>query len=68
MTVLPSYKYGNPLQVLINKESAIENRIRDWRGCKHLSFDASGDKVYASCARGRKVGRKGKCVMFKECN
>lgn len=66
MTVLPSHKYGDPLQVLINKENAVENRIKGCKGCKHLTFDASGDRIITSCDRGRKVGRKGKCSIWKE--
>lgn len=58
MTVLPSHKYGDPLQVLINKENAVENRIRGCKGCKHLTFDASGDRILTACNRGKKVGRK----------
>lgn len=66
MTILPAHKYGNPLQVLINKENAIENRLKGCKGCKHLSYDASGEKIYATCDRGRKVGRKGKCTLYRE--
>jgi hypothetical protein len=66
MTVLPSHKYGDPLQVLINKENAVENRIKGCKGCSHLTYDASGDRVITSCDRGRKVGRKGKCSIWKE--
>ena len=58
MTVLPSHKYGDPLQVLINKENAVENRIKGCAGCKHLSYDASGNRIITSCDRSRKVGRK----------
>lgn len=58
MTVLPSHKYGDPLQVLINKENAVENRIKGCKGCAHLSFDASGNKIITSCDRSKKVGRK----------
>lgn len=66
VTVLPSHKYGDPLQVLINKENAVENRIKGCKGCAHLSFDASGDRIITSCDRGRKVGRKGKCSIYRE--
>lgn len=66
MKVLPAHHYGDPLQVLINKENAVENRIRGCKGCKHLTFDASGDRIITSCDRGRKVGRKGKCSIYKE--
>ena len=66
MTALPSYKYGDPLHVLIAKESAVESRIGKCKGCKHLTFDASGDRIFASCDRARKVGRKGKCSIRKE--
>ena len=64
--VLPSHCYRDPLEVLIAKENAIENRIKGCKGCKHLNFDASGEKIVATCDKGRKVGRKGKCPMFKE--
>jgi hypothetical protein len=58
VTVLPSHKYGDPLQVLINKENAIENRVRNCQGCANLSFDASGDRIIANCFKGYKAGRK----------
>lgn len=66
MTILPAHKYGDPLKVLIAKENAVENRIKGCKGCKHLSFDASGDRIITSCDRGRKVGRKGKCTLYRE--
>lgn len=66
MTILPAHKYRDPLQVLIDKENAIENKLKGCKGCARLSFDASGDRIYATCDRGRKVGRKGKCSLFKE--
>jgi hypothetical protein len=66
VSILPSHKYGDPLQILISKENAVENRIKGCNGCKHLSFDASGERIYATCDRGRKVGRKGKCSIYKE--
>jgi hypothetical protein len=66
MTALPSHKYGDPLQVLINKENAIENRLKGCKGCRFLNFDASGARIVANCDKGRKVGRKGKCSKFKE--
>lgn len=58
MTILPAYKYGNPETVLINKENAVENRIKGCVGCKHLTYDASGERIFATCDRSRKVGRK----------
>lgn len=65
--ILPRHHYSrDPLDILIAKENAIENRIKGCKGCKHLSFDASGDKIITACARGRKVGRKGKCTLFRE--
>jgi hypothetical protein len=54
--ILPAKHYGDPLQVLIAKENAIESRIKGCKGCGHLVFDASG----------RKVGRKGKCSLWRE--
>lgn len=66
MTILPSHKYGDPLDILIAKENAVENRIRGCKGCAHLSFDASTEKIITACARGRKVGRKGKCTVYRE--
>ena len=66
MTILPAHKYRDPLQVLIAKENAVENRIKGCKGCKHLNFDASGDRIITSCDRGRKVGRKGKCAQYRE--
>jgi hypothetical protein len=66
MTVLPAHKYGDPLQVLINKENAVENKLKGCKGCTHVTFDASGDRIYATCDRGRKVGRKGKCSIYRE--
>lgn len=65
--ILPRHHYSrDPLDILIDKENAVENRIRGCKGCVHLSFDASTDKIITSCARGRKVGRKGKCTVFRE--
>lgn len=66
MTILPAHKYRDPLEVLISKENAIENRLKGCKGCARLSFDASGDRIYATCSFGKKVGRKGKCTNFKE--
>lgn len=66
MTILPAHKYRDPLEVLINKENAVENRIKGCKGCARLNFDASGDRIYATCSFGKKVGRKGKCTNFKE--
>lgn len=66
MTILPAHKYRDPLEVLITKENAVENRVRDCRGCSHLNFDASGDRIITNCSRGRKVGRKGKCTLYRE--
>lgn len=64
---LPSHRYSrDPLDILIDKENAIENRLKGCKGCRHLNFDASGDRIYATCSRARKVGRKGKCTQFKE--
>ena len=59
--------YRDPLTVLLNKESAIDNRIRDCRGCSRLSFDASGERIIAVCELKLKVGRSvEKCSMYKE--
>lgn len=66
MIVLPAHQYGDPLQVLIAKENAVENRIKGCKGCARLNFDASGTQIITSCDLGRKVGRKGKCTMWKE--
>ena len=67
MKALPRYMYGDPLTVLINKESAIENRVRDCRGCCRLSFDASGERIIAVCELKLKVGRRiQKCSMYRE--
>ena len=63
---LPSRMFRDPLQVLIDKENAIENRLKGCKGCRHLSWDASGERIIASCDRGLKVGRKGHCPKFKE--
>lgn len=64
---LPRHHYSrDPLDILIAKENAIENRLKGCKGCRHLNFDASGDRIYATCDRGRKVGRKGKCTQFTE--
>lgn len=63
----PTRWYGrDPLQILIEKENAIEKRLKGCKGCRHLNFDASGDRIYATCDRGRKVGRKGKCTQYRE--
>lgn len=64
--ILPAGQYRDPLIVLVDKESAIENRVRGCKGCRHLQFDASGAKIIANCEFGRKVGRKGKCSLWKE--
>jgi len=69
VTALPSRMYGDPLDVLIRKESAIDNRIRDCRGCSRLSFDASGERIIATCELRLKVGRRvEKCTMYRENN
>lgn len=65
--ILPRHHYSrDPLDILIAKEDAIENRLKGCKGCARLNFDASGEQIYATCDRGRKVGRKGKCSIFKE--
>lgn len=65
--ILPRHHYSrDPLEILIAKENAVENRIRGCKGCVHLSFDASSEKIITACARGRKVGRKGKCSIYRE--
>ena len=67
MSILPSRMYHDPLEILIRKESAIDNRIRDCRGCARLSFDASGERIIASCELRLKVGRRvEKCSMYRE--
>ncbi len=67
MSILPSRMYGDPLEVLIRKESAIDNRIRDCRGCVRLSYDASGERIIAVCELRLKVGRRvEKCSMYRE--
>lgn len=59
--------YGDPAIVYERKEVAIENRIRDCRGCSRLSFDASGERIIAVCELKLKVGRRvEKCVNFRE--
>ena len=66
---LPSYMYGDPAKVYEAKESAIENRIRDCRGCSRLSFDASSERILAVCELRLKVGRRvEKCSMYRESN
>ena len=66
---LPSYMYGDPAKVYEAKESAIENRIRDCRGCSRLSFDASSERILAVCELKLKVGRRvEKCSMYRESN
>ena len=64
---LQSYMYGDPAKVYEAKESAIENRIRDCRGCARLSYDASGERIIAVCDLRLKVGRRvEKCSMYRE--
>ena len=63
---LPSRMFRDPLLVLIDKENAIEKRIGNCKGCRHLMWDASGDRIIATCDRGRKVGRKGNCDKYQE--
>ena len=64
---LQSYMYGDPAKVYEAKESAIENRIRDCRGCARLSYDASGERIIAVCELRLKVGRRvEKCSMYRE--
>lgn len=66
---LPSYMYGDPAKVYESKESTIDNRIRDCRGCARLSYDASGEKIIAVCELKLKVGRRiEKCSMYRESN
>ena len=65
--ILPRHHYSrDPLDILIDKENAVENRIKGCKGCVHLNYDASGEKIITSCSRGRKVGRKGRCSIYKE--
>ena len=67
MKALPRYMYGDPAIVYERKESAIDNRIRDCRGCTRLSFDASGERIIAVCELKLKVGRRvEKCSMYRE--
>jgi len=67
VSILPSRMYHDPLEILIRKESAIDNRIRDCRGCARLSYDASGEKIIAVCELRLKVGRKVEmCSMYRE--
>ena len=67
MSILPSRMYHDPLEILIRKESAIDNRIRDCRGCARLSYDASGEMIIAVCDLRLKVGRRvEKCSMYRE--
>lgn len=66
MTILPAHKYRDPLQVMIDKENAVEHRLKGCKGCARLTFDASGERIFATCSMGRKVGRKGKCTIYKE--
>jgi hypothetical protein len=67
VSILPSRMYHDPLEILIRKESAIDNRIRDCRGCARLSYDASGEKIIAVCELRLKVGRKvERCSMYRE--
>ncbi len=66
---LPSYMYGDPAKVYEAKEAAIDNRIRDCRGCVRLSFDASGERIIAVCELRLNVGRRvEKCSMYRESN
>ncbi len=66
---LQSYMYEDPAKVYEAKESAIDNRIRDCRGCARLSFDASGERIIAVCELRLKVGRRvEKCSMYRESN
>ena len=67
MKALPGYMYGDPAKVYEAKESAIDNRIRDCRGCARLSYDASGERIIAVCDLRLKVGRRvEKCSMYRE--
>lgn len=67
MKALPGYMYGDPAKVYEAKESAIDNRIRDCRGCSRLSFDASSERILAVCELKLKVGRKvERCSMYRE--
>ena len=67
MKALPGYMYGDPAKVYEAKEAAIDNRIRDCRGCARLSYDASGERILAVCELRLKVGRRvEKCSMYRE--
>lgn len=66
MSILPSHQYRDPLDVMIAKENAIEKRLKGCNCCARLNFDASGATIIASREFGRKVGRKGKCSLWKE--
>lgn len=65
MTVLPAHKYRDPLQVLIGKENAVENRLKGCKGCSRIILDASGDRIITACTRGLKVGRKDVTKCFE---
>ena len=67
MKALPGYMYGDPAKVYEAKETAIDNRIRDCRGCARLSYDASGERIIAVCDLRLKVVRRvEKCSMYRE--
>ena len=67
MKALPGYMYGDPAKVYEAKEAAIDNRIRDCRGCARLSYDASGERIIAVCDLRLKVVRRvEKCSMYRE--
>ena len=64
MKALPGYMYGDPAKVYEAKETAIDNRIMDWRVCARLSYDASGERIIAVCDLRLKVVRTvEKCSM-----
>lgn len=65
--VLPSHYYGrDPMQILIDKETAVERKQRSCRGCKHVTVVETDGGLRAVCYLGKKAGTK--CTSYREEN
>lgn len=65
--ILPSHCYTRSAETVASeREQFILRRIGSCNGCKHLTALYDGHEIHTACARGKKVGRKGKCTLYRE--